>query len=189
MNIAYNPADDSVENKNRGEGFGEAKDGTGKISAQQEDIIMAQARRAIELAKVFASRNASMPFTQEALLAKGREYMRLDDATFAAIEQTLNTLPIVNEAALREAHIPDTEKGIVGNRAEGVRDPKASVKSEDVDKSVVGDAKVQSNMLVPQLQVTAGQESPKLAFTTTEGKILAKGGDINKLRLPRYRRQ
>jgi hypothetical protein len=186
MNVGYSPADDAVSAKNKGEDTGKAKDGPGTLSSQEEEVLYARARRSVELAKKLASRNPEVPFTKEAILGQAREYMKLDDATFATIDATLEQLPIVNEAALVEAHIPDTETGIVGNKAEGVREPKASVKTDGVDKSVSGDAKVQKMAsIVPQL--TVGENTVRLPFTTTAGKLGAKGIDVSKLRLPKYR--
>jgi hypothetical protein len=112
--------------------------------------------------------------------------MQLDDATFGIKEATIDELPIVSEAALKEAHIPDAETGIVGNLFEGVRDPKAQVKAEDVDSTVKSDAKIskQAN-IVPQIQsqVPIGKLSVADSFHTIENRLKQKGLDPTKTRL------
>ena len=99
MHPGYKPEDEHPEDKNREK----TKDGPGKLSSQDitaadRELYRVRAERAIELAKILASRGG-IPFIKKALLAKGAEYMRMDDATFSITEAALNSLPIVNESA------------------------------------------------------------------------------------------
>jgi hypothetical protein len=114
--------------------------------------------------------------------------MKMDDATFSATAATLESLPITNESALKESHIPDTEKGIVGNKSEGVRDPQAKVKTEDINAAVKGDATIsKSASLVPQMTTDSeGKKDLSAFFTTTASRLEKKGISINQLRRPTY---
>jgi hypothetical protein len=192
MNVEYKPKDDKVESTNTGEDFGKAKDGPGKLSSQEpsaEDkaLIRARAERAVELAKVCASRGG-VAFVKKAMLDKASEYMQMDDTTFSATANALNSLPIVNESALKEAHIPDTEIGIVGNKSEGVRTPMAKVKTEDINPSVKSDANISKNAsLVPQITSDSEQKRDISGLFSTTLKRLQKAGvSVNKLRQPTY---
>jgi len=145
--------------------------------------------RAVELARKYASVGA-IPFTKEAIYQKAASFMHLTDDEFCIKESTISEMPIVNEAALKQAHIPDTETGIVGNSKEGVRDPKASVKTEDINPNVRSDAKIsKQSSIVPQLQVNpeGGNLDLSSMFTTTLNKLARKGVDISVLRAPKYR--
>ena len=190
MNVEYTPKDDKVESTNTGEDEpGEAKDGPGTLSKQDPSVTKARVAKAIDVARIYASRGV-IPFTKQALYDKAKELLAMSDADFNAKKATLEEFPIRNEAALKSAHIPDTETGIVGNPAEGVRDPKATVKTEGIDSSVKSDAKAtQSAAVVPQLAKTASDESAPLPFNTLASKLGRKGIDVNSLNLrrPRYR--
>ena len=113
----------------------------------------------------------------------------MSDSTFKTVEATLSVMPIVNEAALREAHLPDSEVGIIGNSSVGVRDPKSQVKAENVDGAVKSDAKIAKQAsVVPQVATTQTQNMQlSNLFTTTAKALQDKGVDLGKLRQPRYR--
>jgi hypothetical protein len=188
MNVEYTPADEHPEAKNNEK----TKDGPGKISAQEptaeeKQLIRARAERSVELAKVLASRGGIL-FVKTAVLAQAGKYMKMDDATFSATAAALESLPIVNESALREAHIPDTEKGIVGNKSEGVRQPSAKVKTEDINSTVKADANIsKSASLVPQtVSDSEGKNDISSLFSTTASRLEKKGISITKLRRPTY---
>lgn len=210
MNVEYKPKDDKVESTNTGEQFGKAKDGAGKLSSQEapaadkaanktaaetvveptaeeKALIRARAEKAVELAKICSSRGG-VPFVKKAILEKAAEYLQMDDATYTATVNALSSLPITNEAALREAHIPDTEIGIVGNKSEGVRTPLAKVKTEDINSSVKSDANISKNAsLVPQIAVDNEQRKDiSNLFTTTMTRLQKMGVSVNKLHRPTY---
>lgn len=193
MEVEYKPKDEHPADTNSGEMLGEAKDGPGKISSVSEaekDIIRAKARRAADLARKLASRGG-IPFTKKAILDAAREFYALDDAAFSAKEDLLEKMPIQNEAALKEAHIPDSESGIVGNPREGVRTPGAQVKTENIDSNVKSDAKVSKTAsVVPQVAVSTPQKGPEISemFTTTINRLKRKGVNISGLHQPAYRR-
>ncbi len=161
-----------------------------KKSAEEVAILKAKADKAILVARKFASRGA-IPFTQAAIYAKGEELMTLSDDQFKFAEQTVDSLPIYNVAALKEAHIPETEKGIIGNKSEGVSDPKAQVKTEDIDPSVKSDARIakQASAFVPQMQNEGlpGAKDLTKSFNTTSNRLAALGINAKKLRLPTYK--
>jgi len=186
MDIAYKPADEHPADKNKGE----AKDGPGKLSAQDPQVIKAKAFKAVELARKYAAIGA-IPFTKEAILNKSREIQKLSSEDYDSKSKTLDEIPVVNAAALKEAHIPDTETGVVGNPAEGVRDPKAQVKTEGVDNTVKSDAKVSS--IVPQMTRESAGGASKFDFSgmfhTTASRLREKGIVPEKARIirPKYR--
>ena len=187
MDVKYTPEKEHPKDANPGEQFEKSKDGAGKLTSKQEDpeLIKAKARRAVEVARKYASRGA-IEFDKTPILKKASELMQLDDATFAIKEATIEELPIVCEAALKEAHIPDAESGIVGNLFEGVRDQKATVTAEDVDATVKSDAKIAKQAsIVPQIQsqVPLGKLSVADSFHTIENRLKAKGLDPMKTRL------
>jgi hypothetical protein len=196
MTVDYKPEKDDVNKSNAGEQIGEAKDGPGKISGKQEsdEVLLAKARRATELARKFASRNSQFSYDIDSVYAKAREYMKLSDADFAAREAALEELPIVNEAALKGAHIPDTETGIAGNTKEGVRDPKATVKTENIDSNVKSDAKIstsaKTSSFVPQVLASSESQGPMdIAgrFNTVSNRLQRKGIDPSRLRVAQHR--
>lgn len=176
MDVAYTPKDDSVKNKKV-----ETKDGTGKLSAKDIDIERALARQAVVLARKFASRGA-IPFTKESIMKKAESLMKLTAAEFKMRSESLDEIPIVNESALKEAHIPDTETGIVGNKAEGVRTPTAQVKTEDINSNVKSDANVKKSSFVPQT-ATDGVPQIKYQFNTVKARLDEKGIAPEKLRV------
>ncbi|MCK9428668.1 MAG: hypothetical protein M0R17_01485 [Candidatus Omnitrophica bacterium] len=185
MDIKYKPADEHPADKNKGE----AKKGPGTLSSQDPQVIKAKAYKAVELARIYASIGA-IPFTKEAVLNKSREVQKLSDSEYDAKLATLKELPITNESALKSAHIPETETGIVGNTAEGVRDPKSQVKTDDLNNDVKSDAKVSS--LVPQFTKSSSEGSRtdfSSLFSTTASRLREKGIMPEKSRImrPKYR--
>lgn len=183
MNVDYTPEHDTVEGKTD-----ETKKGPGTISSKDPEIVKARAARSVELARKFISRNSAMPFVTASVRQKASEFMKMSDSDFSATERALEQLPIVNEAALKSAHIPDSESGIVGNTQTGVSEPKGTVETEGVEDNVKSDAKV-SARVVPQISKTASQESvnTSLPFTTTESKLLEAGVDPGRVRRARYK--
>ena len=186
MSQGYTPKDNSVKSKSV-----ETKDGTGKISNKPEDedhqLLLAKSRQAIMLARKIASRGG-LPFVKLAIMKKAEELMELDDASFTARDQALDDIPVVNEAALKNAHIPDTEVGIVGNTKEGVRDQSATVKTEDLNSGVSGDAKInKSATLVPQM-LSAGPEAIKFTFNSVKKRLEEKGIQPGQLRIAKKSR-
>jgi hypothetical protein len=189
MREDYKPKDDNVETKNSGEDTGEAKDGPGKISQKKEDpeLIKARARRAVDVARYYAATGA-IPFDQESIYAKAEELMSLSDSDFTSREAVLKELPIRNEAALKQSHIPEAQDGIVGNTALGVREPKAqATDTEDMNSTVNSDAKIaKKSSVVPQLtSETEGGLKIAHQFTTIESKLTRKGVSIQNARLRR----
>jgi len=186
MDVEYKPDDEHPKDKNEGE----QKDGTGTISSVDPEIVKAKARKAVELAKLYASRG-SIPFTKEAIYTKAKEFMNISDQDYSVRESTLKELPVVNENALKLAHIPDTEVGISGNKAEGVRDPKAAVKTDGLEGSPKTDAKIsKQSSIVPQVSSEVEGKAPEVSsfFTTTEKRLRDKGINVQGARL-RYPRQ
>lgn len=191
MDVEYTPKDKGPDSKNTSDDTGKAKDGTGKLSHQKQvdpTIIKARAEKAVDLARKFASTGA-IEFTKQAVFAKAKEIMRFTDDQFRVADQTISSLPIVNRAALVESHIPDTENGIVGNKSEGVSNPKATVATEDIDSGVKSDAKIQSmaSQIVPQMttDIEGRKASIGDSFNTTANKLKRLNVDPSKLRLPR----
>lgn len=162
----------------------------GSVSSADKALIKARADRAVAVARKFASRGA-IPFNQKAIYAKGAELMAMSDAQFKFAEQTIDSLPISNTAALKEGHIPETEKGIIGNTKEGVEDPKAQVKTEDIDPSVKSDARIAAktaSTFVPQMQSAGGSAKDiSKSFNTTANRLSRLGISTGKLRLPTYK--
>jgi hypothetical protein len=184
MNIGYTPKDDSVKNKKE-----ETKDGPGKISSEKADpeVLKAKARRAVNLARKLSSRGA-LPFTYESIYKKAEELMELPDDQFQAKDQALDDIPVINEAALKEAHIPDTEIGIVGNTPEGVRDPMAKVTTEDIDKNVKSDATIsKASSLIPQTFIDNDKKGYQFVFKSIKQKLEEKGITSDKLRIANNR--
>lgn len=177
MNIGYTPKDDSVKSKKT-----ETKDGTGKLSAKDLDIERAKAKQAVIAARKYASRGA-IAFTQKAIFAKAQELLKLSPEEFRIRVSAIEEIPIVNEAALKEAHIPDTEVGIVGNTKEGVRSPEAKVKTEDIDSGVKSDATVKKSSFVPQVVSDDNALGIKYQFNTVASRLEQKGITRDKLRI------
>lgn len=193
MDVEYTPEHEHPKDTNTGEDEpGEAKNGPGTLSSKKDpQVIKARVAKALEAARIYASRGI-IPFTKQALYDKAKALLALEEKEFGIKVATIEELPVKNENAIKQAHIPDTETGIVGNPAEGVSDPKATVKTEGIDSSVKGDAKVsESTKIVPQMVSTSGDKgtSPAIPFTTVEAKLRQKGVDVGALNLrrPRYR--
>lgn len=184
MDIAYKPKDDKVK-----EADTNVKDGEGTLSTQKVDpqLIRAKAAKAVELAQFAASRGI-IPFTKQAVRKTAQEYMKYTDEQFKFAEATYGKLPLVNEAALKSAHIPDAESGIVGNPLEGVRDQGASASTEDLDSGVASDAKVSSKKasFVPQVTVD-NQLNKKSPFKSRMVDGLQKKGALSDVRKPHYK--
>lgn len=186
--IDYTPEYDSPNDKKD-----TTKDGPGTISSQKSrkvdpEVVRARARNAVNLARRFSAAG-SIPFTKQAIAIKANELMQLSDSAFLTVEATLKQMPIVNVAALKEGHLPDTETGIVGNSSTGVSDPKSRVSTEDLSEGVKGDAKIakQAN-LVPQVISSENTGLPLSSyFTTTQKQLAEKGVDTNLVRRPTYR--
>lgn len=187
MDVAYTPKDNSVANKST-----ETKDGVGKITDikdpkqvtadEEHEVLMAKSRQAIMLARKFSSRGA-IPFVVGAIMQKAEELMELDDEQFAATEDAIEDIPVTNEAALKSAHIPDTEVGIVGNTKEGVRDQAAKVVTEDINTNVKSDATVSKQAsLVPQM-LSDNPNEIKFKFNTVVSRLAKKGITPDKLRI------
>lgn len=190
MDVGYTPKDDSVSSKDT-----TTKDGTGKLSKKDKEdtqkqstqvdheVLRARSRQAIKLARKLSSRGA-IPFVKAAIMQKAEELMELDEEQFAATEKTIEDIPVVNEAALKSAHIPETEIGIVGNKSEGVRDQTAQVKTEDIDSGVKSDANVSKKAnLVPQTVSADNKTGVRFAFNTVAKRLHDKGITPDKLRI------
>lgn len=179
MDVEYKPKDDKVKEYDE-----KTKDGTGKLSAQENlTLVTAKANQAVRLA-VIASSKGVIGFNQKEIRAKAAEYMKLSDDAFKAVSATLNSLPTAVEAALKTSHIPDTEVGIVGNTAQGVTDPKASVDTEDIDSSVASDAKTAS--IVPQISADNSLQKKQM-FQSRIVNNLQKKNALNNVRNASYK--
>jgi hypothetical protein len=159
------------------------------MSAEEKALLKVRADKAIEVARRFAAVRA-IPFTRTALIAKGHELLAMTDEQFKVAVATINQMPITNEAALKESHIPETENGVVGNKSEGVTNPKAKVKTEDINSNVKEDAAISKEAsFVPQFQTQSGKTVPDITsnFKTVSNTLRKLGVDPSKLRLPSYR--
>lgn len=177
MDTAYVPKEKTVKDADTN-----TKDGAGKLSSVEDPaVIKAKAHKMIGIAKKAAAAGI-IDFNKQSLKSYASDLMKKSDAAVDAIEDTLDHSVIYNEAALKEAHIPDTESGVIGNTATGVSDPKSQVSTEDVNKNVASDAKIAS--FVPQMQKQASVQ-PEVAsmFTTLEKRLQEKGVDLTKTRV------
>jgi len=184
MNTAYKPKKDKVENSEDNPEFGKAKDGPGKISAKEKEEMLVKARRGVEIAKKAAA-GGVIDFNKAAIKEYTKKLMKKSDKEINAIEETLNELPLVNEAALKEATIPDADSGIVGNSLTGVSNPEGKSNTEGIDSNVASDAKISKKAgFVPQtnIQPTSNLQVSS-AFTTTAKRLQEKGVDLNNIRL------
>ncbi|MFA5395632.1 MAG: hypothetical protein WC346_06370 [Methanogenium sp.] len=193
MDVAYTPEESTIKDYDD-----KTKDGTGTLSKQkpvvtqkvatEEDkaVIQAKANKAVEGATFAASRGV-IPYTVQDVRKLAKEYFNYTDAEYKAVMATLGKLPLTNEAALKEAHIPDAEAGVVGNPLEGVRDPKASVKTEDIDTNVSSDAKIAKQAsFVPQISKdNALQVKSPFKSRIVEG--LQKKGVLQDVKGPRFK--
>lgn len=182
--VSYKPKDNDPNKK-----VETTKEGPGKISkVLDKEIIQAKARKAVELARRFAASGA-IPFTKQSIASKAEELLELTDAAFKTVEATLQQMPIVNQAALKESHLPETETGVVNNTATGIQKPKQQINSEGINFNVKSDGKIAKQAsFVPQ---TPSDGVPQLElsqmFTTTAKALLSKGVDLSKLRKPQYK--
>ena len=189
----YKPEYEHPADNTQGE---HTKEGPGTLSSVKptldKKVIEARAYATVNLAKKFASRGI-IPFTKASIFKKADELMNLPEGEFKAVDNTIEQLPVTNQAALVEAHIPDTEKGIIGNEQQGVSDNKATVKTDNINTQVQGDAKIAAKTasIVPQMSnAGAGSGVPDFSkhFSTVASKLQDKGFDLNKLRKPVYRK-
>lgn len=184
MNIGYTPKKDKVENGEDNPEFGKSKDGPGKISAKDKELMKVKATRGVELARKAAA-GGLIEFNKIAFKEYAQKLMKKSDAEINAIEETLNEAPLVNEAALKEATIPDADSGVVGNALTGVSDPKGKADTEGIDNNVASDAKIAKKAnFVPQMNIPQnnGLQVAQM-FTTTAKKLAEKGVDTGNLRL------
>jgi hypothetical protein len=106
----------------------------------------------------------------------------------------LNNLPLVNEAALdKEATIPDSDSGIVGNKLQGVSNTKAKAETEGtINNNVESDAKIAKKAnFVPQFNTNVPSNlSISELFTTTAKKLKDINVNLNeiKIKTPLYRK-
>jgi hypothetical protein len=193
MDTAYKPEEEKIK-----EYDDNTKDGTGTLSnkkpapvqkvATETDkaLIQAKANKAVESATFAASRGI-IPFTKQDIRKLAKEYFNYSDAEYKVVLATLQKLPLVNEAALKEAHIPDAEAGIVGNPLEGVRDNKASVTTEDIDTNVSSDARIAKQAsFVPQVSKDNVLQA-KSMFQSRIVNGLQRKGIIKDVRRPAYK--
>jgi len=187
MDTEYKPEKNTVENNADNPDFGKAKDGTGKISSQEEkDVLLAKARKGVGLARLAAAAGL-IGFNQTEIRQYAKDLMNKSDEIIAYAEQTLNNLPLVNEAALdKEATIPDSDSGVVGNRLQGVRDTKAKAETEGtINNNVESDAKIaKKSSIVPQFNtnVPSGLQISSM-FTTVEKKLQGKNVNLDQTRM------
>lgn len=193
MNIDYKPEKDEVKNDDKNPEFGESKDGAGKISSQDKELLEIKAKRALEVTRLAAAAGV-VDFNKQAFKKYAMELMDKSDETIATLEETFNNMELVNEAALdKTATIPDADSGIVGNKYEGVRNPKAKAETEGkISNNVAEDAKIANKTasFVPQMSVNTPQNLQiSSLFTTTEKKLREKGilPESLRLRIAKYR--
>lgn len=187
MDTAYKPEKDKVENNADNPDFGKAKDGTGKISSQEEkDILKAKARKGVELARKAAAAGV-IEFNVNEIKKYAKEMMNESDEVIAYAEKTLNNMPLVNEAALdKEATIPDADSGIVGNKLQGVSNTKAKAETEGtINNNVESDAKIAKKAnIVPQFNTNVPSNlSISSMFTTVEKKLQGKNVNLDQTRM------
>ena len=164
MNIGYKPDKDSANDEPGGLDGGDKSNslGTGKGEAKASLSVeerQAKARVAVDFARLAASRNV-IPFTKTAIKTKALEVVAYSEEKFNAQKELLESMPLSNEAALKEARIPEdgeVEKGIVANKTEAVRSPENKMPAEGLNSDVKSDAAIKkaSQMtaaIVPQLQ-------------------------------------
>jgi len=150
--------------------------------------IEAKARQVVKLARQYVATGA-IPFTKNAIADKAAQLMSLSAAEFASKVATLKEFPIINEAALKQAHLPESESGVVGNSATGVSKPFGQVATENLNSGVKSDAKIAkaASQNVPQFRAATPKLDLTSSFTTTVNKLQAKGVDLNKVRTPIYK--
>lgn len=153
-------------------------------------IVQANAKVAVSGARKFAAVGV-IPFTKKSIAKKAQELLSLKENEMKVAISTIEQFPIVNEAALKMSHIPDTESGIVSNTATGVSSPTAEkLKTEGLDSNVKSDAAISKKAsFVPQT-ASNGVEGLQLSsrFTTTASKLESKGIDLSNIKKPHYRK-
>jgi len=148
------------------------------------------AEQAVRLARLQASRGV-IPFTKPAIRDAATRLVSLSGQAYQQVWKTIESLPLMNPIALTAGEIPEAnnmQSGVVGDRLQGVRNPKGTVKTRgDIANDVAADAKIAGRRsFVPQLQVE-GASSVTLPFTTTESKLEAKGVDARQFLRAHYK--
>ena len=189
MDIGYTPEKNKVENNEDNPEFGKAKDGPGKISKKDESVLKAKAARGLELCRLAAAAGV-IPFDKPSFKKYAMGLMDKSDETIDTLESTFSDMDLVNEAALKEATIPDADSGIVGNRLSGVSDPKGTSETEGLDTEVGSDAKIAKQAsFVPQVSTVPPTLKLSSMFTTVEKTLQEKGVDVSSLRLRTAKRK
>ena len=186
MNIAYKPEEDSANDAKGGLDGGNKADslGTGKgtTSALSAEERTARARVAVDMARLAASRNV-IPFAKTAIKTKALEIVSFSEDKFNAYKELLDGMPLVNEAAIKEARIPEdneVEKGVVANKFEAVTKPENSMPAEGLNSDVKSDAKIKQASkavaAVPQLQTNSSLNQPdfRTSLNTLQNRLIRK---------------
>jgi hypothetical protein len=191
MDIAYKPEFESANAEKGGLEGGNKTDSLGDGKAPTKDASLTlearqgKARAAVDLARLASSRGL-VPFTKTGIKDKALEIIAFSDEKFNAYKEVLEGMPEVN-AILLEAHIPDADTGIVGNKREGVRNPKEQAKTDGLDSQVKSDAKISESSkqaqltrtanMVPQMQVTSAltKESFAANMDTLQNRLAKRG--------------
>ncbi|MCK9541066.1 MAG: hypothetical protein M0R03_03450 [Novosphingobium sp.] len=192
MNEGYTPQNDTIKEYDE-----HTKDGPGTLSnqnkkpvqkvatAEEKAVLQAKADRAVELAKLAASRGV-IPYTIATVRKQASIYFKYSDDQYKAVEATLSQLPLINEAAMKEAHIPETENGIVGNPSQGVSEPTAQVDTEGIDSGVASDAKIAKQAtIVPQVSQNNGEQKP--LFESKLVNTLNRTGVAKRIKTAQYK--
>ncbi len=138
----------------------------------------AKAYQAVELARKFAA-VGQIDYTKDAIAKKASEIMNWNNSKYAATSELLGQFKVVVPSALKdttfpkEAHLPESEKGVVGNAKAGVRDPQAEVDTEgEINSDVAKDAEIKKHAsFVPQ-GMSRGSESDDPRLKNISGNIL-----------------
>ena len=186
MNIAYKPEEESANDAKGGLDGGNKADslGTGKgtTSALSAEERTARARVAVDMARLAASRNV-IPFAKTAIKTKALEIVSFSEDKFNAYKELLDGMPLVNEAAIKEARIPEdneVEKGVVANKFEAVTKPENSMPAEGLNSDVKSDAKIKQASkavaAVPQLQTNSSLNQPdfRTSLNTLQNRLIRK---------------
>jgi hypothetical protein len=201
MNVNYTPEMESANDTEGGLNGGNDSDSVGSGKPKTEasiEVRRAKARAAVDFSRLAASRGV-VPFTKTAVAEYARKVVEYDDVKFAAQKELLMSMPIVNEAALKEARIPDdqeTESGILANTHEAVSKPmNKNVSTEGVDSEVKANGKISQASFVPQMQVTSALNKTSFinALDTYANRLRKQGLDpesesYRKVR-PHYRKK
>ena len=138
----------------------------------------AKAYQAVELARKFAA-VGQIEYSRDAIAKKASEIMNWTNSKYATTSELLGQFKLVVPNALsdtnfpKEAHLPESEKGVVGNAKEGVRDPQAEVDTEgEINSDVAKDAEIKKHAsFVPQ-GMSKGSESDDPRLKNISGNIL-----------------